>query len=561
MERLANYLLEKGLASEEQLEKAREVQRQSQKPLTSVLIELGILDRHALLKALSESSGMEVVDLEKTTPEPSALQKLPAAQARLCGVLPLKLEGNSLLLALSDPFNLRIMDDLGFTTGCQIQGVLAPAEDIDSNIGKYYGTQLESIGELVSKLQDQMPTVSEAETDAEKLKDLASQTPVVKLLDTVLLQAVNDRASDIHFEPFEQDYRIRYRVDGVIYELARPPHSLHLAIASRIKVMANLDVAESRLPQDGRIMMTIERRNVDLRVSTLPTLFGESIVMRVLDKTGGRLSLDQIGMSEDTKEKIRRLIHMANGILLVTGPTGSGKTTTLYSALREINTLEIKIITTEDPVEYDIQGLIQVPINPKIDLSFARCLRAILRQDPDVIMVGEIRDEETAQIATQSALTGHLVFSTLHTSDSPGAVTRLMDMGIEPFLMTSTLRGVVAQRLVRTICSHCKESYSPSDKELEELGISNDRVKGRPFWRGKGCQRCNQSGYKGLTGIYEVFVMDESLRHLVVERVQSSELMHTARRNGMRTLREDGILKILDGMTTVEEVLKETQLV
>ncbi len=564
MERLINYLLENGLATDQQIEKAREQQRQSQRPFTAVLVEIGILDREGLLKTLSESSGMEVVDLEKTAPQPESISKIPASQARLYGIVPLKLEGNRLIIALADPFNLRVTDDLGFTTGCEIIGQLAPIEDIQKAIQKIYGSQLESLGDLVGEIQNKMPVVTAGEIDTEKLKDLASQAPVVKLLDTVLLQAVNDKASDVHFEPFENDYRIRYRVDGVIYELVKPPLSLHLAIASRIKVMSNLDVAENRLPQDGRIMMTIEGRNVDLRVSTLPTVYGESIVMRVLDKTAGHLALDKIGMHEDTLKQLRRLVELANGILLVTGPTGSGKTTTLYSALKEINTVDTKIITTEDPVEYDIAGLIQVPINPKIDLTFAKSLRAILRQDPDVIMVGEIRDEETAQIATQAALTGHLVFSTLHTNDAPGAVTRLLDMDVEPFLITSTLRGVVAQRLVRRICKDCKEEYFPTDGELKDLGVTRDELQKRKnpfsFYRGRGCGRCNKSGYRGLFGIYEVFEINEELRGMIIDRLPSSELMQAARRSGMRTLREDGILKILEGETTVEEVLKETQL-
>ncbi|MBI1976535.1 MAG: type II/IV secretion system protein [Candidatus Omnitrophica bacterium] len=567
MERLINYLLEKELATEQQIEKAREQQRQSQQPMTSLLIELGILDRGGLLKALSEASGMEVVDLERISPEPAALEKVPASQARLYGVIPLKFQDNSLTIALSDPFNLRVVDDLGFTTGAEIIGKLAPREDIHKAIQKIYGSQLESLGDLVGEIEKKLTVSSVSETDAEKLKDLASQTPVVKLLDTVLLQAVNDKASDVHFEPFENEYRIRYRVDGVIYELVKPPSSLHLAIASRIKVIANLDVAESRLPQDGRIMMTIEGRNVDLRVSTLPTIYGESIVMRVLDKSAGHLGLDRIGIHEDTLGLIREFIQLPNGIILVTGPTGSGKTTTLYSALKEINTVDTKIITTEDPVEYDISGLIQVPINPKIDLTFAKSLRAILRQDPDIIMVGEIRDEETAQIATQAALTGHLVFSTLHTNDAPGAVTRLLDMEVEPFLITSTLRAVIAQRLVRTLCQGCKQEYFPTDGELKDLGVTREKcavwkhsdVSPR-FSRGKGCGQCNQSGYKGLTGIYEIFELNEELRAMIIERVPSSELMRAARQRGMRTLREDGILKILEGSTTVEEVLKETQL-
>ena len=396
-------------------------------------------------------------------------------------------------------------------------------------------------------------------TDVVVLQELASQPPVVKLLNLILLQSVKDRASDIHFEPFEDKYIIRYRVDGILYDITNPPKNLALAISSRIKVMSNLDIAERRLPQDGRIMISVEGKNVDLRVSTLPTVFGESVVMRVLDRGVVSLSLDQIGASESALKKLRRLIHKPNGIILSTGPTGCGKTTTLYSCLREINKIDYKIITTEDPVEYDIHGIIQVPIRPKINLNFANCLRHILRQDPDIIMVGEIRDAETVQIAIQASLTGHLVFSTLHTNDAPGAITRLINMGAEPFLITSTLEAVVAQRLVRVICKDCREKYNPNPKALEELNLPSKEMKDMAFYRGRGCSKCNKTGYRGRTGIFEFLIVTEALKPLIMERSQTAVIREMARKEGMKTLREDGLEKIQEGITTIEEVVRETQ--
>ncbi len=427
------------------------------------------------------------------------------------------------------------------------------SEKSQYNLSNIEGDALNKVSASTAKFYNK------GEGDIDRLKEIASQAPVVELLNMVLLRAIREKASDIHFEPFEKDYKIRYRIDGVCYDIAHPPRDLSPAISSRIKVMANLDVEENRLPQDGRIMMDIGGKNVDLRVSTLPTLYGESIVMRVLDRSIVSLSLDQLGMNDDVKTTIRRMIRRPNGILLTTGPTGSGKTTTLYSCLREINKIEYKIITSEDPVEYDIEGIIQVAINSKINLTFARTLRHILRQDPDIIMVGEMRDFETAEIAVQAALTGHLVFTALHANDAPGAITMLMDMGIEPFLITSTVRAVIAQRLVRIICRRCKKVYEPQRTELVELGIPEGQAHGIKFYKGDGCSECNGSGYKGRIGIYELFVMNEGIKDLIVKRAASSAIRNIARRSGMKTLREDAVRKILDGITSVEEVLKVTK--
>jgi len=505
---------------------------------------------------------MDTVDLSKTSIERDAINKVSASTARFYSVIPIKIERNSVVVAVHDPSNMKLADDLRFVSGLNIRMVAAKEDDIKAAIERYYGKEEESLGEVINEAEKsacKVPGSAKAESDVDKLKEIASCAPVVKLLNMVLLRAVREKASDVHFEPFEKDYKIRYRIDGVCYDAAHPPRDLSLAISSRIKVMANLDVAENRLPQDGRIMMDIEGKTVDLRVSTLPTLYGESIVMRVLDKSIVSLSLDQIGVDEDIKYKIREIIKRPNGIFLTTGPTGSGKTTTLYSCLREINKIEYKIITTEDPVEYDIEGIIQIAINPKIELTFARTLRHILRQDPDIIMVGEIRDSETAEIAIQAALTGHLVFSTLHTNDAPGAITRLVDMGVEPFLITSTVRAVLAQRLVRKICAKCKKEYTPPEKELLDLGVPKEDIKNARFYKGEGCSECNNSGYKGRTGLYELLIINDRIRELVIKHASLAAIREEAQKAGMAMLRQNGLKKALDGITTIEEVLRETK--
>jgi len=374
----------------------------------------------------------------------------------------------------------------------------------------------------------------------------------------VLLQAIKDKASDIHFEPFEDEYKMRYRIDGVLYEMIPPPKHIAVAISSRIKVMANLDIAERRLPQDGRIPLTVQGHQVDLRVAILPTMFGESVVLRILDRSQLDLKLENLGLTPQDMATIRMLIQKPNGILIVTGPTGSGKTTTLYSALKELNTIDSKLITTEDPVEYDIDGIIQVQMKPEIGLTFASCLRSILRQDPDVIMVGEIRDLETAQISAQASLTGHLVFTTLHTNDAPSAIARLLDLGLEPFLITATLEGVIAQRLVRKICTNCKEAYEPTEEQLLELDLKPDMVQGKKFYYGRGCDQCNNTGYRGRMGIFEIMVFNDEMRELVMNHASTNVLRNAAKKAGMITLREKGLKAIFEGLTTIEEVVKET---
>ncbi|MFA5388948.1 MAG: type II secretion system ATPase GspE [Candidatus Omnitrophota bacterium] len=554
-------LLDKKLLTQSMIDDAMAEEKKTGRNIFKIVVDNGYIKEEELLSAVAGWLNMEVVDLSKMKIEKDAVSKISASTARFYSVMPIRTEKDSIVVALSDPLNVKFLDELRFVSGLSLKMVIAKEDDIKKTIEEHYGKEEDSLGEVINEAEKSACKVpgAKAENDADKLKEIASCAPVVKLLNMILLRAVREKASDIHFEPFEKDYKIRYRIDGICYDAAHPPRDLSLAISSRIKVMANLDVAENRLPQDGRIMIDIEGKSVDFRVSTLPTLYGESIVMRVLDKSAVNLSLDQIGMDEDIRSKIRDIIKRPNGIFLTTGPTGSGKTTTLYSCLREINKIDYKIITTEDPVEYDIEGIIQVAINTKIDLTFARTLRHILRQDPDIIMVGEIRDAETAEIAIQAALTGHLVFSTLHTNDSPGAVTRLVDMGVEPFLITSTVRAVLAQRLVRRICPKCKKEYKPSELELSEFGISKEKIKDMKFYKGEGCKECGNSGYKGRTGLYELLTVDDKIRDLVVRRESLSAIRNAACEGGMKTLRENGFKKVMEGVTTIEEVLRETK--
>jgi len=559
--RIGELLLEKGLIDERNLEQALEEQKLTGKLLGRILVEMGLATEDDILQALGARSGFPVVKLKELKIPKEAIDKVPASIAKVYSILPISVEDNQLTIAIADPMNVAAFDDLRFTIGMNIKGVIASDEEIKEEIQRYYGSEGETIQDVLGVFGEKMELLPAGEeaVDIATLQEFANRTPVIKLLNLVLLQGVKEKASDIHFEPFEQDYRIRYRVDGVLYEVARPPKNLSLGLSSRIKVMANLDIAERRLPQDGRIMVTIEGKSVDLRISTLPTIFGESIVMRVLDRTTVSLSLDDVGMLDETKAKIRSLIKKPNGIILATGPTGCGKTTTLYGCMKEINKIEYKVITTEDPVEYDLKGVIQVPINAKVGLTFASSLRTILRQDPDIVMVGEIRDGETAQIAIQASLTGHLVFSTLHTNDAAGTITRLVDMGVEPFLVTSTLEAVLAQRLVRKICQYCKEEYVPNPEVLANLELKPDEVKDKKFYKGAGCVKCNNSGYKGRAGIFELLVLNDKIRALVIERAHSALLKTAAVENGMKTLLKDGVEKIFLGITTPEEVLKEAQ--
>ena len=528
------------------------------KSAAQAIIDGGYVDERGFYQTMAEALGTDYIDLTECEIAQEVLRFVPAGMARLHGALPIDMIGNVLRVALVDPLDPRAAEDLHFALGKDIQVVVSPTEQIEELIKQYYGSETSSMEDVLKQLGEvgellQLRGDEEAAVAAE-----ANATPIIRFVDLILYQAILDRASDIHFEPFENEFKIRYRVDGALYEMAPPPRHLALPVISRVKVMANMNIAERRLPQDGRIQKNIAGRNIDLRVSTLPTQFGESLVLRVLDRTTVNLELEALGMPDYIYNFLLEMIHRPNGIFIATGPTGSGKTTTLYSCLRKINTIDSKLLTVEEPVEYDLEGIVQVPVNEAIGLTFARVLRSFLRQDPDRIMVGETRDLETAQIAIQASLTGHLVFTTLHTNDAPGAITRLIDMGIEPFLISATLEAVLGQRLLRTICTQCRKTYQPNEELLAELGISRRDVGERQFYYGKGCEACNNTGYKGRKGIYELLKITDPLRELINERAPTVVLKQKAIELGMVTLRQDGLRSIFAGDTTIEEVLKYT---
>ncbi|MFP6876601.1 MAG: GspE/PulE family protein [Roseibacillus sp.] len=505
---------------------------------------------------IAQELGSELVDLTDFTPPEELLAVVPAAMARLHGALPINFDAEGITVALLDPVDPQIAEDLRFALGKEIKVVIAPHHVIEQKINEAYGggaNEGSAMAELLGELESGSGELSEQELAAE-----ANSAPIVRYVDLVIYQAIKERASDIHFEPFEKDFKIRYRVDGSLYEMAPPPIHLALPILSRVKVMSNMNIAERRLPQDGRIVKQIGEQQVDLRVSSLPTAYGESVVLRVLDRSNVNLSLDVLGLPPHVEAYTSATIKKPNGIFIVTGPTGAGKTTTLYAALKEINTIETKLLTAEDPVEYDIDGIIQVPVNEGIGLTFARLLRSFLRQDPDKILVGEIRDLETAQIAIQASLTGHLVLSTLHTNDASGAITRLVDMGTEPFLVAASLEGVLAQRLVRTICKDCRTPYEPNEMILNQLGLSAHELGEKNFFTGRGCDTCGDSGLRGRRGLFELLDVTDPIRELITDRAPTVVIKQKAIEMGMTTLREDGLRNIYDGITTIEEVLKYT---
>ena len=559
---LGSLLVEKGLISQEQLDEALEERQRTGNILGHILVEFGFVAEEEIVNVLAEHLGMRTVSLKSKDIPDEVIKKIGPTTARAYGVVPLEFDDGSITVALSDPLNIAILDDLRFMLDMPVRGVVASKEEIDAALQRYYGGAGESIQDLLKEIEGDLPMrkfdEEKIENDVVTLRELASEAPVVKLLNLILIQAIKDRASDIHFEPFEAEFKVRYRVDGILYEMIPPPKHLALALTCRIKVLSNLNIAERRLPQDGRIQLSVLGRNVDIRVSCLPTAFGESVVMRVLDRTVVGLNIEQLGMRADTLKMANELIEKPHGIIIVTGPTGCGKTTSLYAFLKKINRITDKLITTEDPVEYDLEGVVQVAINPRIGLTFGRCLRHILRQDPDKIMVGEVRDFETAEMSIQASLTGHLVLTTLHTNDAPGAITRMVDMGVEPFLITSTLEAILAQRLIRMICPRCKTAYKPSEFVLNELGLTLNDVEGKELYYGKGCHECNDTGYLGRTGIFELLNVNDPIRELIMKRAPTILVREKARENGMRTLREEGILKIFDGITSVEEVARET---
>ena len=564
--RLGTILMDMGYLDEDSLWKVLEEQKRSEGELLGkVAIRLGLVTEDQVLKALGEQLGMKVMNLADVTIPAELAELVNETMATAFKVVPVSQNKRekSLTVAMAEPQNPATLDSLRSFLGVDVKGVIAPEAEVMAAIERLFAGHQESIEDVVKQIEADKGLArfsgrSESAIDLESIEEMAEAAPVRKLLNMVLLLSIKDKASDIHFEPFEDEYKMRYRVDGVLYELVPPPRHLAPAIASRIKVMANLDIAERRLPQDGRIELAIGGNQVDIRVSTLPTLFGESVVLRILDRTVVQLDLNQIGMPEDTLKTWREVIRKPNGIVLVTGPTSSGKTTTLYATLNELNEITDKIITTEEPVEYDIDGLIQVPINPEIGVTFAACLRTILRQDPDKILVGETRDLETAEIAVQASLTGHMVFTTLHTSDAPSAVTRLRDMGVATFLITATVEAVLAQRLVRKICTHCRTEYQPPPEVAMELGMTPAEAATKKFFHGKGCQKCNYTGYKGRMGIFELLIMNDALRELVIAETSLDEFRDACRKSGMRTLRESGLRAIHAGLTTIEDVVRET---
>ena len=557
--RLGQILVDLGYLTEDQLWDVLEEQKQSPgEVIGQVAIRLGLVTDEQVTEALAEQWGMPVVNLSETNIPPKVLELVPETMASIYHIMPISFRDNVLTVAMADPQNVAALDDLRNFLGMEVRGAVSNMSDVEEAIAKAYAGREDSIEDVLSELDEDFEEEEKEIVDLASMEELADAAPIRKLLNMVLLLAIKDQASDIHFEPFEDEFKIRVRADGVLYEMVPPPRHLANAIVSRIKVMADLDIAERRLPQDGRIELNVGGNPVDLRVSVLPTLFGESVVMRVLDRTVVQLDLNKIGMDPNTLTRFRSIIHGPNGIALVTGPTGSGKTTTLYSALNELNSVETKIITTEDPIEYDIEGLIQVPVNPDIEVTFATVLRAILRHDPDKILIGEIRDFETAEIAIQSALTGHLVFSTLHTNDAPSAITRLRDMGVPAFLITATVEAVLAQRLVRRICSECRSEFDPSDELLLELQLPIEQARKYRFYYGKGCARCNNSGYKGRTGIYELLEVNDDIRDMITAEASVDDMRNLARSQGMTTLREAGLKLIFDGATTIDEVVRET---
>ena len=564
--RIGQILVDLGYIADEQRELLLDEQRRRPGELLGKLAEsMGLITDEQLAQALAEQMAMKVISLTDMQIPANVIQLVTEPMAQLYKIIPIDFKDETLTIAMCEPQKLTVQDELRTLLGYTIKAMVATEREVTKALERYYASGSESVESIVADLEadEELAAAAEAVSgegpvDLTSAEALADSAPVRKLLNMVLLMAIKDHASDLHFEPFEDEFRIRIKADGVLYEMVPPPRHLAFAITTRIKVMANLDIAERRLPQDGRIELTVGGHPVDLRISVLPTMFGESVVMRVLDRSVVSLDLNKIGLDDNTLKEFRKVIHKPNGIVLVTGPTGSGKTTTLYSALNELNVISDKIITTEDPVEYDIEGIVQVPIDASIGNTFAQCLRSILRQDPDKILVGEIRDIETAEIAVQASLTGHMVFSTLHTNDAPSTVTRLRDMGVPPFLITATLEAILAQRLVRRICTQCREEVHPSSEILADLELSPSDIKGKTFYRGKGCDNCNRTGYKGRVGLFELMLLDDELRDMVIRNASTDELRDKARRMGMVSLRDAGMEAVYLGTTTAEEVIRET---
>jgi type IV pilus assembly protein PilB len=560
---LLSLIKEQGLIDDLQYEEALGEFKRTGKPMSQILQDFGFLELDTILQAIGSHLGAPVITLRERDLTPELLRIVPAKMARMYQCLPVALADSTLQVALVEPLNVGRIDELSFVVKKDIQLVVVDPLQVQKAIEKFYPEESESVTDILKELgsdKEIEKEVSEVAVtdDATMMARLADQAPIVRFVNLVLFQAIQDRASDIHFEPFETEFKIRYRVDGALYEMSPPPKHLALPVVSRLKVMANLNISERRLPQDGRISYSLGNRVVDLRISTLPTQFGESVVLRVLDRAAVNLEIESLGFPKYLYDYTVEAIQRPNGILVATGPTGCGKTTTLYSCLRRVNTIDSKLLTAEDPVEYDIEGIMQVAINEAVGLTFSKALRSFLRQDPDIIMVGEMRDLETAQISIQASLTGHLVLSTLHTNDAPGAVTRLVDMGVEPFLISSTLVAVIGQRLVRTTCKNCRTPFEPTETQLALLNLSPHDLGDKTFYYGRGCSTCNDTGYRGRKGIFELLVISDAIRALINERAPTVVMRQKAVEMGMTTLREDGLRSIFDGDTTIEEIVKYT---
>jgi len=557
---LTNFLIQDGLLTQDELNQLKINQQEKGISFIQAINSLGREKEEEILKGLSIYFNLPFQATIQQDLDPCLIEGIPFHFVKKNRLMPINKTNGTIRVAISNPLDIQILDDIRLITGCHVDPVLCPMEEVIEAINRTYHHAPESAEKMVKDLdKSDLGFITEIGEEPKDLLDLVNEAPIIKLVNLMFVQAIKDRASDIHIEPFETELRVRYRIDGVLHDVLTPPKRYHTAIISRIKIMSKMNIAEKRLPQDGRIKIRVGDREIDIRVSTIPTAFGERVVMRLLDKYGSMLRLEELGMSGYTLKMVNRIIHRSHGIILVTGPTGSGKTTTLYAALTKINFADKNIITIEDPIEYQLDGISQMQVLPKINLTFSNGLRSILRQDPDVIMVGEIRDLETAEIAIQASLTGHLVFSTLHTNDSAGAITRLIDMGVEPYLVSSSIIAILAQRLVRLICPHCKEAYTPDESTLRELGIKSSELPESKLYQGSGCTECKNTEYRGRTGIYELLTMDDQIRQLTMQRTESNTIKREGLKYGMTTLRQDGISKVLAGLTTIEEVLRVTQ--
>jgi len=562
----SDYILEVltdyGAVTAEQIEQGwkKVAESNGQYDIIDALKVLGYIDEFEMMSMLAQQYGLETLDLGGYQIPEEVIDLVPPEIVKQYSIVPVMKHDDILTVAMSDPTDMGTLDSLRYVLKMDVEAVISPKEQIQKMIDQYYGSVLQSVDSFLSELDS-----GEASIESQLAADLGESeqgggddAPIIKLVSLIIIEAFNTRASDIHLEPLEKRYRVRYRIDGVLKEVESPPKYLQANVTSRLKIMAKMDISEKRLPQDGRIQLKVQNKDVDLRVSTIPTTHGESIVMRILDKSSITLDIPQLGFYSDDQEKIDKIINYPDGIFLVTGPTGSGKTTSLYAFLNNLNKPHRKIITVEDPIEYQLSGINQVQVNKQINMTFAAALRAMLRQAPNIVMVGEIRDTETAEIAINAALTGHLVFSTLHTNDAPSAVTRLIDMHVKPFLVASSVRAIMAQRLLRRVCKECSAPYTPEPYELKILGIDDEFMKTAKFMKGRGCAKCGNSGYKGRMGIYEVFVLTEDIQHLIYEKVSSNVIKEAARKGGMRTLREDALRKAAAGSTSLEEVIRVT---